>query len=490
MENGENQSPAVFGGESEASFEQSAGYAPKKRARALIWIAAALIFCAASITAALLLSAPPERRLQGNAAVVAAYDFLNEQSKAHRLLTGAISKELSGRIMSEPFEMKVRLTIDSESFENSPVPIENIAIDLNAKYDLNDLGVKISAFGMKLLGAYLIGDEFVLEMIGKSGGAEIPVKGLDKPMPLGKRLKSVFPFLPDDESVYIDVLEKLSLAVPGNLTTTEKKEAYSPKEDMKIGMDVTTVSLDSEAISKTAERFRDGIGEDKALSNKLQSMVDAFTEYFGLPRSRLGGLLDELAALSGSGDLKDVNVSLSVYRRGEKTVGIGACFEGAGKNISITSMCEYDGQDQYQSSESNIDGVVSFTTYHTKYSGDKITMSGRIEVSGGYQGNAVQLINGNIEFLRTGANEYRVSGEFDTKGDVGSDSSGIAEGMSAGIDINMEVTVGGGLGTLKENPAWNKIYDKDRGSLGDMFKDIFPPGVFGGSLSPDNAGNA
>jgi hypothetical protein len=449
-------------------------YKPKRRKKAWIWItAAALILCAAAAVALFVLQgALVFREIKGNAGVVALYDFAIEQGKAQYGLNTGLMKEISGRISSEPFEINSQMKIEADKLVGTM--IDNITVGFDAKYDMKDFGVKVNALGIDVLGAYVIGNDLVVDSMGKAGSLKFNGEGLDRSMPLGKRIKAILSFLPDDANIFIDLAEKAAIAVPDEYTSTDKEQVYSPKEDKKVLMNVTSITLDAEAVKKVIGNFREGLEKDKALSRKIQNMVDDFTEFAGMGPAKLSSWMDELGKLTKSEDIKDANVKISVYQRQGKYAGVYISFSSGDTKAEITYMNEYDGNELYSNTAYNINGVRQETLYHYTYLGNRVKLSGTMtQTQGEGLSSTMATIEGTIEYAKSGANEYKLTGEISVNGDIQSDLQDIGNSLSFTMGIDADIKVGGGLGTLKDDVRWNGVYDEKWGSIEEMFGGLF-----------------
>jgi hypothetical protein len=448
-------------------------YMPRSRRKAWIWITAAALACAAAVCLIFAFSSEPGyREIKGNAGVVALYDMLLEQQKAQESLSDGLMKELKQRIGSGPFEISSEIKLNTDSFSNAG--IDNITIGFDAKYDMKDFGVKLNALGIEVLGAYLIGNDVVIESMGKAGSLSLSADIPDKSMPLGERIKALLPFLPENTDIFVDLLEKVSLSVPDEYTKNDKEQVYSPKEEKNVLMSVTTVTLDAEAVKKVIGNFKDGFEGDRVLSRKIQNTVDSFTKFAGLDAASIEDWLSELGRLAQSEDIKDINVTLSVYQRQGTYVGADISFSSGDTNGEVTYICEYSGKEEYASSVYNINGVKQETMYHYIYQGNKVKIDGSITAAQGESlGNTMQTVDGTVEYVKSGANEYKLAADLSVNGDIQSDLQDIGKSLSFTMGINADIKTGNGLGTLKESSDWNGIYNEEWGSLDDLFGGYF-----------------
>ena len=159
-----------------------------KKSRAWIWIAAVAVVVVVCVVLAVVVfgGGGGSGDITGNAGVVSAYQFFAQQQEKQESMMGPVQKEIGKRLMEEPFEIASELEVASDSFADLGLPVSSITVDLDAKYDLKDLGVKVKAMGMEVLGAYVIEDDVVLDVMGQATSMpiDLPVE-----TDLGKQMR-------------------------------------------------------------------------------------------------------------------------------------------------------------------------------------------------------------------------------------------------------------------------------------------------------------
>lgn len=446
------------------------------------WIIIAAVLACAAVVTILLISGPGPKsfELTGNAGVVAAYDFLSEQQSNQNKLTGALMKELGERLAKEPFEIESELGMDMGDTVSSYLPLDNITLGIDAKYDMKDFGVKISALGMEVLGAYLIEDNVVVSLVGRTGSMPVEVPegvNITKNMSLKDRIKTFLPFLPEDDEIYLAILQKAADSIPDKYTVTDTAQVYSPKDDKEVRMDVITTTLDQQALKDVIGKFAGELKDDKKLSRQIQDTIDSFTDFAGLESLKIDEVIKEIEDSADSDVLKDIKISWSVYRRDDSYVGINVDISGPDTTFKYTYICEFDGNDMYSSTSEDINGVTSKSENKTTWQDNKIRFKGESDtkISEG-TGNSTYLIEGSIEFTKPGGDEYAIAGDFTLDGDAFNDILNSGKGMSYDMKLDATIKVGGGLGTLKEDRDWDDIYKEEWGKMEDILKYFSPSG--------------
>jgi hypothetical protein len=296
-------------------------------------------------------------------------------------------------------------------------------------------------------------------------------------------LYAFLPFLPKDDETVMGVLKALAASVPDKYTKTDKQNVYSPKDGSDVSMDAITTTLDAAALKEVAHNLEQNIKGDKKLSLNIQELIEGFTAFTGLDAVTLDDMFARLDEAVSSGDAEDISVSWSVYARDGKYVGMHVACSGVGSDTDYTFVSEFSGNDNYSYTKTDIEGITAGNNVRLSWQGDKLTIEGDMTSGQGAGADAVtQNISGSFEFAKAGGG-YTVKGDAAAKADV----SGMAEGadtMSFDIGVEADIKIGGGLGTLKETKGWSDIYEKEWGSLEDLFNMFSPSqGIFNfGSL--------
>jgi hypothetical protein len=272
------------------------------------------------------------------------------------------------------------------------------------------------------------------------------------------------------------LLEAFALSVPDKYTKTGSEEVYSPKEDKNVKMDVITTTLDAKAVNEIAKNFADKLDDNKELNRNVQQILYDFTDFAKVDEIDLGKLLNDMQDSAKSEEIESIEASWSVYSREGSYVGMK--FELTNKDIdfSYTMMSEVTEYESFNSVKSDTNGAVSESMTHVIWKDNRAEMSGDTStiLSPGMS-SAEYQIGGTMEFVKVGSNEYSVVGNFTIEGDVVLvDNSSSSMSYDFGIDAG--INVGGGLGTLRENRDWDGIYDKEWGSIEDIFGGLFPEG--------------
>ncbi len=470
--------------DSRASGIGSKAGLPVFKGRLWLWITLAVLFvCGVTATVAAALGVigtsggGDEKKsggLKGSAGVVAAYEFFLDQQEARESQTGRIAKEIVGRLQEEPFEIESELKMDMDGLNMPGLPLSSVSLGLDAKYDMKDLGVKLSALGMEVAGAYIIDNNIVADVMGQAGSKAIEQadeEALKGSMGLKERLCALLPFLPKDDGLAMGLLEALAASVPDKYTKTEKQNVYSPKDDNETSMDAITTELDAAALKEVLGSFKQHVEGDKKLSRDIQQLLDTFTGFIGIEAVTTDDGLESLNEAIESGELS--GVSWSVYKKDGKYAGISFVCSGDGLSVDYIYMSEFSGNDNSIYDKLEMDGTASQSRFRSSWQGDKLTVESDVTGSGAGADSLTQNISAALEFSKEGG-EYSVTGEVDMDADV-SRITNTADNISFDIEIKADISIGGSLGTLKETRGWSDIYEKDWGKLEDIFR-MFTPG--------------
>jgi|GEM_PF-1404490 hypothetical protein len=418
--------------------------------------------------------------LRGNAGVVAAYEYYCAYTKQSQASMGSIQKRVLSRLGKEPFEIESSFKLASDAFRQSGIPLSSIPFGIDAKYDLTDLGVKFNVMGMDIAGAYVIGDEFVLN-VGNEAGSErisLPVTAdLKEPMALPDRFFAFLPFLSGDKSgLGLRVLEAFAQSVPDEYTDTFTMDIYSPVARKKLDTFVIETQLDSKAIAEVIGNFAGRLQKDEALSGELQDYLNEFTGYFSLGDADLDAFIGRLENIKES-DLEGVQISWEVYRRQGRYTGLSFTFEQADQG-KMTLLSEF-GRDAFYTGY-DVDmpgGIVMESSTLARYSGNRIEIETETVLNSDYMNETVRQAE-SVEFSQNGANAY--AGEMDatieTVTEYAEDYFGMpdtedrTETVQVTLTGDIDFRFGSGLGTLRESSRWDDVYEMEWGTLEDALE--------------------
>lgn len=443
---------------------------PRKQKRAVI-IALVSLFLVAILTASAVLIFA-DAGLAGNRGVSAAYQYLRGYARQNQRSMSRTQREILSRIAREAFEIGCSLKYTPAEGE-SGLPIRTIPVRVDVKYDLNDLGVKVNLMGVHVADAFLLGDEFVLNIGGNAGSAQIglPVDAdLTRPMTFPQRLLSFLPFLAKDRSeTWMRLLETFARSVPDEYTDTYKANVYSLSAGKKLETRVVETQLDSEAILTVIENFADRLLEDDALCDEVQTMLDEITEYFDLDGLDFREAIERLYDI-GESDIGGLSFGWQVYRRGGRYCGMQVTVEQEDQG-SFSLQSEYEGNTSCFSYSFETPGMSMNAVSTTTADGDHTTTETQASGESEFLTFSMRQ-SGTMEFSREDADTY--TAEFDStavtsyeyaEGYFGFDS--LQNEQEVRIEGDTEFRFGRGLETLRGDSGWNDIYDMDWGTLED-----------------------
>jgi hypothetical protein len=482
-----NDDPRVSGSDFPYYGPQPARIRPPRR-RALVLSLIAL-FMAALLTVSAVLVFGGTFRLRGNAGVVAAFEYARAYIKQSRaVMDRGLAGEVSRRLGSEAFEIKCRLNIASDQLGSSIAPLTSIPVGVDVKYDMKDLGVKVSALGFEFLSAYVIGDEFAVA-IGSEAGSEridLPIEAnLDAPMTLPDRFLAFLPFLSEDRlPLALRVLEAFAQSVPDEYTRTYTVHMYSPAAHRQFKTDVIETSLDSAAIIAVFDDFTARLRADKALCDDIQTLFDEVTKFFGADETDLDDLLGELEDMREA-DIAGASVSWEVYRR--QGVYSGMSVTASSRDMGATTvLSEFCGNVFYTLTRVESDGISAESYSVTTYDGSRVEIEGVTRSGMDFMTSEMRQ-TGWLEYARDGADKYTAKYEM-TIAQNAEYSGEFAEfiedtTINARVRGDIDFKFGSDLKPLKETPGWRDIYEMDWGSLEDALEGFSQLGdMFGGTL--------
>lgn len=478
--NYDQQNVNVPQGYREPYAQPTQGSQKTKKKRFWIWILVALILTAVVIGAVIAATGILENgQRKGNMGVWAVYDYFDQEFKGQQRL-GSMQNEFSQRIINEPFEIESEFEIGSDSFSDLGIPFRSISIDIDAKYDMRDLGIKIGALGMDLGSVYLIEDDLVLDVMDQASSIpiDLPIEAdLSQSMPLKDRAMAFLPFLPEDEQFFMRLLMQVAMSVPDEYTQKETADVYSPLEDKEVKMNAITTTLDADAIKQVAGNLSQGLEDDKALKNELQTMLDDFAIFFDLDVVDLDEVLGEMADVQIDESEFD-EFSWSVYQKDGNLVGMNIRADSVDNEMSAIFVTESSGNKYYVRSVILQNGVeVQNADYIYTYEGDTMYLNANTTQKtesylGGYD-VMTAVIDGTYEIQKQANNEYSAIFEAtidQTTSNTQTDKNDSE--ISFDIGFKADCLFGNDLDTLKESKEYGDIYDMEWGDIGDLMKGL------------------
>ncbi len=465
---------------------------PRRRRRAILTGAIALLL-AVLLAAAGVLTFFSQYRLEGNPGVVAAFEYALAYANHLRSIGSSVGPEVLSRLGQEAFEAKCAMIVSYNQSGVEPTPFDSIPIGLSAKYDKTDFGVKLSAMGIGVLSAYIIGDEFALK-IGDAAGSEkidLPVEAdLKEPMAFTDRVAAFLPFLAEDHTdIYMGLLEIFAQSVPDKHTHAYTVYRFSPAAGRSVKTTVVETVLDTKAILDVLERFAARLRNDEALCDKIQTLLDDVTKHLDMEDADFDDVIDAIEEVDEQ-DIQGLELSWEVYRRQGEYRGMSYTLTLPDEMGTLTSLTEFDGNTVYSANHTESYGTVNDTESFADYDGNH--MEFEAEMTETTEMSTVSMLEtGSMDSARTRRDEYafdidmnigltmsynqeyleEMFSDFDTL--YGDDS--FFEDTEAGIQLTGDISVlfGDELETLREDRSWDDIYEKDWGTLEDAFEGVY-----------------
>lgn len=436
-----------------------------------------LLVCALAVLALMTADGRPQRdRLEGSSGVDALHGFIWEQGHNQDRLTGNIAKETGVRLMHEPFEIDAQIDIGPADNEQEQTTADDIMLGVDVKYDMKDLGARISYMGLGALEAYIIEDELIVSLLGRAGSVPIEwadTAALKDDLGLYDRGGALLPFLPQDTDFYSELLETAALCIPEKYTKAEKARVYSPKDGSDTEMDAITTTLNADAIIEVIKNFGDALEDNGALRGRVQRVIDAFADALG-QSYKLTELLEQAAQPAV---LEGYEIAWSVYSRQGRYTGVSLKVIGEDADYSYSYVSEFTEYENYVSEEAYVNGAGVKSIFKYTWLDNKAEISGEISTSGspGKDGASSQ-ISGMMEFVKEDSKEYSLTANLTVQGDALSRVFGVKDETPLVIGIRAYIKAGFGLETLKEDINWNGIYKKAWGTIEDVFGWLLPEG--------------
>ena len=413
--------------------------------RIYMWVTAgglmAMALCAVGIA---LLHESPKPPV--NLGVVAAEQYISEYKMEREALMSAPQKELGERLLTEPFEIEADITVSADNLAATlGVPVTKLVLGLNAKYDLNDLGMKLRMMGMEYASAYLIGEDVVLSVMGNaySTPLSLPAQGLEGRMGLGDRLNRFMPLLSKDVDFYMGLADIAAQSVPNEYTTVYDSDAFSPLDGADAGMTLIETTLDEAAIQAVAANLDERLQQDASLREQAEGLLLEAATFYGFE----AGSLDEwLAAVAdGSAIADDFELRWRVYERNGRNVGLTVQTSQGGQSTEWKMLSELNGRESHEAFSQSVNGeLLQSADYTAVYDGNNIKLEGTLRPDAANEFSFAADLT-----IEKNSDAYKLGGTVDVNGPVLS-----AEPQPVNLVIDADIRAGEGLGTMKESRGW------------------------------------
>jgi hypothetical protein len=316
--------------------------------RRWIGVALVLLVCALTVVGIVIFSQKPEQpeQSEGNEGVLSLYDFFREYARNRETQSGGPLGTLTQRLMKEPFEISAQMTLESEGLKSLGVPLTSVPADLQIKYDLRNLGLKVGVIGMDIYSAYVTNNQAIMKSAGGEPAViELPVEGdVTGDMPLGERINAFVPLLPQNAETLAQLFDTLAQSVPEDCTEMQLGRAYSPLDDKEISVTLINTTMDEKELAQAADAFAQSLEQDEALYGQAKELVAAFSAVSGNHGMTLGSLLRRLKSES----FKDITLTWKVFRREETPIGFAVIVKTADTQYDFMHMAEFDGTASYE----------------------------------------------------------------------------------------------------------------------------------------------
>ncbi len=413
------------------------------------WAGAALVLliCALTVVGIAVFNgsgkAQPPQESKGSEGVLALGDFFSTYEDRIDFQTAGTVRDLTRRLMNEPFEVSAQMTIESEALKSFGIPLTSVPAQMDIKYDLRDAGVKVSAAGLSLFEAYLAENEASAVWIGaEPAAAELSAaEDVSGDMTLENRIGAFMPLPP--EGLLDRLLAVLAQSVPVDCTEQQLGRAYSPKDNKDVNVTLVCTALDDKTLSAVASAFAEQLKKDEALYGEARQFTAQVAALCGVKDLTLDALLAQLT------DKDDVNtkVSWKVYRRDEIPVGFAISVTTRDTQLDFTRIAEFDGETSCEYTQMLVNGTEVF-------SADTVTMdnSGEFSLKVLKAPGEPVSIKGTFDLEPITENSYHLIADAVADGRLLSE-----EGDTAHFVIDARIDVGNSLGMMAGSPDWKGI---------------------------------
>ena len=428
----------------------------RRRKRIYMWVAAGGLMAVAQCAVGIALLREPSKP-PVNFGAVAAEQYITEYRMEREALMSAPQKELGERLLSEPFEIEADITVSTDNLAATlGLPVGKLVLGLDAKYDLNDLGMKVRMMGMEYASAYLIGEDVMLSVMGKaySTPRSLSAQGLEGSMGLGDRLIRFMPLLTKDMDFYIRLADIAAQSVPDEYTTVYDSDAFSPLDGADAGMTVIETTLAKEAIQAVAANMDARLQRDATLREQAEEMLLDAAAFYGFEGRSLDKWLAVVA--DGSAIPDDFKLRWRVYEREGRYVGLSMQTSQGGQDTEYKLLSELNGRESHEAFAQLVNGKVLQSTDYTVVYDD-----GTVKLEGTFRPDAASVFSyaADLAFEKNG-DAYKLAGTVDVDGPVLG-----AKPQPVSMDIDAKIRTGEGLGTMKESRGWQDVYAEKRNSL-------------------------
>ena len=422
-----------------------------RRKRIYMWVAAgglmAVALCAVGIALLREPSKPPV-----NLGVVAAEQYITEYRMEREALMSGPQKELGERLLSEPFEIEADITVSADNLAATlGLPVSKLVLGLDAKYDLNDLGMKLRMMGMEYASAYLIGKDVMLSVMGNAYNTprSLSAQGLEGSMGLGDRLSRFMPLLSKDMDFYMRLADFAAQSVPEEYTTVYDSDAFSPLDGADAGMTVIETTLDKEAIQAVAANMDARFQQDATLRKQAEGMLLGAAAIYGFEGRSLDKWLASVA--DGSAIADDFELRWRVYERDGRYVGLSMQTSQDGQDTEYKLLSELNGRESHEAFAQSGNGkVLQSAEYTVVYDDDSVKMEGT------FRPDATNVFSYAADLaVEKNGDAYKLAGTVDVDGPVLG-----AKPQPVSMDIDANIRAGAGLGTMKESRGWQDVYSE------------------------------
>lgn len=418
----------------------------KKRIR--LWIIIGAVLLAAGLTA-VAISLFGGHRMEGNEGVLALYDFVRTYEQGEEAAADGLYKTIGQRLLSEAFEIGTDLNVEAEGLSIIGLPMPRINGNLDVKYDMQDLGLKVKALGFDVLGLYLIGGDIVMD-VGGAVQAQTVGTAPEGELPLKERVALLLPNLPEAVAQQQRVFETLAQSIPMEATQSEQASVYSPKLGADVEAEAVVTRLDAQALSLTAASLLIAMEADAALGADVQA--------FYAPIARYLNEKDAISALTrlAENTVEDAHLEWTVFRRDGIPFGYQAAVRFEGREYEWSVMAEFEGKARFERVTVRPDSENTMTLAYN------IDLENGM-VRGEIAATDISLgFDGTLEAEAYTNDAYAIKAALLVSGEV----PGI-QLSDAKVNLRADIRFGSGLGTLEQTRGWRDIYEKEalRGGL-------------------------
>ena len=442
--------------------QPTSGFSKNKKKK-LIMIVSCIVLVAVIIVTLFLTGVFAGKKQDGNEYIWAIYNLITKQDTAD--ISDKTQIELGDRMIGEQYEIEGNAILKSDILKTFGLPIDTITANYSVKNDTENLGIKLKAFGLIELGAYVVGDTAAIDIMGQA--VRLPID------------LSILQFGMDNKTTEA-LFAELAMCVPNDIATMQSATVYSLIEEREISVEAFVMELDSKEIKFIVHELASRLENKPELKKGLKDFIKKVS---GTGNSILPGTFDLNDFVENMAEYtadEDFGLNITLYKSDGKYIGFNIEILQSRAAVDVEYMLTYSENTEFSSIA--LSGADFSLELHSEIEfNDKISKPYIVITldlpNGDLEETYSLIIDGQAEVNKNGKDEYSLEANYDLTLDLGSilSNEGIDDPLKVGFETTAEI-IFGELQTLRESSDWNKIFDsewKEFNELGKVFSDMF-----------------